>query len=469
MPDIRYICLSDLHFGAYNSLFTTVTRDGIIKPERPTETLIKFLNILEYIINLTNKKRKARLILNGDIFELALANTNQAVMAFDSFINLLYEDKRSEIFSDKVIFIAGNHDHHLWETARERQYLEYISKIEPGVFIEPPWHHTKMINPSPLKSRFITTLMQRHKNLKNGRALAVYPNLALVNRNTKKYIVITHGHFTEPIYTLMSSLVSILLKSKSFPETIDEIEKENFAWIDFFWSVLGRSGKVGEGIGIIYDMLQDDNSINYLINNIIFHFVNKTEIPDSVSNMFKPVITYFLTKTISNIANSERGLNSDALGEKSQSGLYSYINGPLKLQFLQENNFELPKKMDLIFGHTHKPFAKVYSGFEKFGYPNDIGIYNTGGWVIDTIAPQKQVGGAITLIDEDKNIVLLRFFKESNLKFKLESTDENPQNPLLKKLQEKLDFTSDIFLGFLETLGKEIDFKRDVIQFRIKK
>jgi len=467
MSDIRYICLSDLHFGAYNSLFTYVTRDGIVKPERTTETLINFLNILEHIINLTNKKKKARFILNGDIFELALANTNQAVMAFDSFINLAYIDNRKEFFSDKVIFIAGNHDHHLWETARERQYLDYISKVEPGTFIEPPWHHTKMIRPFPLKSRFITTIMQRHKNLKDARALAVYPNLTLINRGTEKYVVITHGHFTEPIYTLMSNLISILLKSKSFPETIDEIEKENFAWIDFFWSVLGRSGKVGEGIGIIYDMLQNEKSINYLVNNLVLHFVNKTEIPDSVSNMFNPVITYFLTKTISNFASSERGLNSDTLGKESQKGLISYIKGPLKLQFLKENKSVLPQKMDFIFGHTHKPFARKYNGFEEFGYPDEIGIYNTGGWVIDTIQPQEQVGGAITLIDEDKNVVLLKFFKETNLKFVLESTDGQSQNPLLIKLQDKLNFNSSIFIQFLETLSKEIEIKRNIIQYRI--
>jgi hypothetical protein len=324
-----------------------------------------------------------------------------------------------------------------------------------------------MIKPSPLKSRFITTIMQRHKNLKDARALAIYPNLTLINRDTKKYVVITHGHFTEPIYTLMSNLISILLKSKSFPETIDEIEKENFAWIDFFWSVLGRSGKVGEGIGIIYDMLQNEKSINYLVNNLVLHFVNKTEIPDSVSNMFKPVITYFLTKTISNFASSERGLNSDTLGKESQKGLISYIKGPLKLQFLKENKSVLPQKMDFIFGHTHKPFARKYNGFEEFGYPDEIGIYNTGGWVIDTIQPQEQVGGAITLIDEDKNIVLLKFFKETNLKFVLESTDGQSQNPLLIKLQDKLNFNSSIFIQFLETLSKEIEIKRNIIQYRI--
>jgi hypothetical protein len=77
------------------------------------------------------------------------------------------------------------------------------------------------------------------------------------------------------------------------------------------------------------------------------------------------------------------------------------------------------------------------------------------------------VGGAITLIDEDKNVVLLKFFKETNLKFVLESTDGQSQNPLLIKLQDKLNFNSSIFIQFLETLSKEIEIKRNIIQYRI--
>ena len=205
MPEIQYICISDLHFGAYNSLLTHTSDDGKLDARKKSDVLIHLINVMEEIISITNKKRKAKFILNGDIFELALANTNEAVMTFDSFLSLTYTKNRKEIFSDKLIYIPGNHDHHLWETARERQYLEYMLKLEPGAYIELPWHHTKMIKPNPLKSRFITTLMQRHKNLKEGRAMTVYPNLTLVNRETEKYVVISHGHFIENIYYLMSN------------------------------------------------------------------------------------------------------------------------------------------------------------------------------------------------------------------------------------------------------------------------
>ncbi|MBP7282789.1 MAG: metallophosphoesterase [Leptospiraceae bacterium] len=467
MPDIQFICLSDLHFGSYNSLLTYTSQEGKLDVGKNSEVLVQLLNVLEEIIGSVNKKRKAKFILNGDIFELALANTNEAVMTFDSFLSLAYTKKRKEIFSDKMIYIPGNHDHHLWETARERQYLEYMIKRAPGEFIELPWHHTKMIKPNPLKSRFITTLIQRHKNLSEGRAMTVYPNLTLVNREKEKYIVITHGHFIESIYYLMSNLQSILLNSKSFPETIDQIERENFAWIDFFWSVLGRSGEVGTNIGLMYDMLQDEKALNDLANNLVTYLMNRGDFPGSLQNMLKPIVGYILTKVVSQIAINERGLTDDILGKDARQGLFAYINGPLKLQFLSENNNTLPKEMNFIFGHTHKPFCKKEVGFEESGYPKEIGIMNTGGWVIDTVEPQKQVGGAITLIDEDKNVVLLRLYNETNLEIKLESSEL--ENPLYKKLSEKLNLKSKTFTEFTKSIDLGIQNKRTVIKNRISK
>ena len=467
MSEIQYICLSDLHFGAYNSLLTYTSSEGKLDAIKKSEVLIHFLNILEEIISKVNKKRKAKFIFNGDIFELALANTNEAVMTFDSFLELAYTKNRKDLFSSKIIFIPGNHDHHLWETARERQYLEYMTKLSPGEFIEPPWHHTKMIKPSPLKSRFITILMQRHKNLRDGRAMTVYPNLTLVNRESEKYIVISHGHFVENIYYLMSNLQSILLNSKSFPETIDQIERENFAWIDFFWSVLGRSGEVGTSIGIMYDMLQDEKALNELSNNLVSYLLKRGDFPGSLQNMLKPIVGYILTKVVSQIAVNERGLTDDILGKDAREGLRSYIKGPLKLQFMLENKNKLPHKMNFVFGHTHKPFCELDSGFSESGYPNEIEIMNIGGWVIDTVLPQKQVGGAITLIDEDKNIVLLRLFNEEDLEIKLETTDK--ENPLYKKLVEKIDFKSKTFIDFTKSIEQGIQNKRMVIKNRISK
>lgn len=467
MSDIRYICISDLHFGAYNSLLTGTDEKGFSDHSSDSPVLEHLLRIIENVVGSVNRKKRARFILNGDIFELALANTNEAVMSFDSYLRLCFTKTRKEIFSDKLIFVPGNHDHHLWETARERQYLDYMTKFEPRDFISPPWHHTRMLKPKPLKSRFISTVMKRHKLLKSGRALTVYPNLCLVNQDLKKYTVITHGHFIESMYFLMSNLSSVLLNSESFPETTDDIEKENFAWIDFFWSMLGRSGNAGLRVGVMYDMLQDEKGIQRLASNLI-NYVMKTEKTSvSIQDFLKPAINFLLTKIITGIAVNERGLTDDLLGKGALEGMYSYINGPLRLQFLEENNSVLPNHMDFIFGHTHKPFCRFYSGFSDSGYPDQIAVYNTGGWVADTVIPQKQVGGAVSFIDEDLNIVLMRLYNENNFEIRFESCN-GEDNPLLEKLEAGIDLKSSLYYNFSRAVKEEIEKKRRIILSRIK-
>ncbi|MCB1189690.1 MAG: metallophosphoesterase [Leptospiraceae bacterium] len=468
MSEIEYICLSDLHLGAYNSLLTYTDKDAHTDPSKSSQGLLHLVKVLEKIITLVNKKKKARIILNGDIFELALANTNEAAMSFDVFLQSLFDSNKKQTFSDKFIYIPGNHDHHLWETARERQFLEYMEKIPPGKLINIPWHHTKMIKPTPLKSRFITTLIRRHKNLNKGRALVVYPNLCLVDRKTEKYVVITHGHFIESIYRLMSRLQSILLPGKTLPDTIDKIERENFAWIDFFWSVLGRSGGVGESIGIMYDMLQDQNSLEELANNLFTHLMKGGKIPPAFQSMLKPVLNFITAWFVGYIATHERGLTNELLGNDAKTGLSWYIECPLRLQFLQENKAGLPRNMTFVFGHTHKPFCEKSKAFLASGYPAEIGLMNTGGWVVDTIRPQPQFGGSAVLIDEEKNAVLVRLYNETNHKIRFESVDSSEKNPLLKKILDKVDVTSDVFRDFSEAMQEEIQLKRKVIQKRIE-
>ena len=66
-----------------------------------------------------------------------------------------------------------------------------------------------MIKPSPKNLDLSQYLCSGHNHLRDGRAMTVYPNLTLWNREIEKYIVISHGHFIENIYYLMSNLQSI--------------------------------------------------------------------------------------------------------------------------------------------------------------------------------------------------------------------------------------------------------------------
>ena len=177
MPDIRYVCLSDTHFGAANSLLTNLkNHSDEIDYLKPSPVLEKLVECLRHLIDQNNDKtKKPTLVLNGDILELALADDHDAAMTFERFIDLIMDYDR-EMFA-QIIYSPGNHDHHLWETARESQYVDFISSKEPakvpgefqfrfpwGSELKTPWHTTHMFD-DPARAYFLTALIQRRSNL----------------------------------------------------------------------------------------------------------------------------------------------------------------------------------------------------------------------------------------------------------------------------------------------------------------
>lgn len=127
MAGIRYVCISDLHLGASNSILTSESMGGA--PGCTAQPLELLASCLRTIAG----RDRPQLVINGDI-----------------------------------VFLAGNHDHHLWEGARETWYREALG----------------------------------------------------------------------------------------------------FAWIDFFWSTLGRSGAAGADIFLIYDKLHDLNALKQLMGGL---------------------------------------------------------------------------------------------------------------------------------------------------------------------------------------------------------
>ena len=160
MSDIRYVCLSDLHLGAENSLLTRlVTAPGSqtyprADPAKPSEVMVQLVNCLRAVISRNQGAQKPTLVLNGDALELALADFNGAIMVFERFMELTMKPGQ-ELFDRTIYYNPGNHDHHVWETARETQYVEkYLSGTSWGTALDPPWHTTNMMlgeyRPGPL-------------------------------------------------------------------------------------------------------------------------------------------------------------------------------------------------------------------------------------------------------------------------------------------------------------------------------
>jgi predicted phosphodiesterase len=383
MPDIRYICASDLHLGADNSLLTHLgSKIGEVDPHQRSEVLEGLANCLRELVRHNKGLTKPTLILNGDLLELALAEDNIALMAFERFVELMFPSNGEQLIDTKIIFIPGNHDHHLWETARETQYVEFLQgkrNRKPHGDLPSPWHTTKMLTPDLVDSYLLNAVIRRHSHLtERGAHVGIaYPNLCLLNDDESKSVIFSHGHFVESIYTLMTTIGDFVFPRRKAPEQIWNIETENFAWIDFFWSAMGRSGEVGKDIERMYDMLLVPEARSRLIDQLVCaggqHWFRRwPRLGERLALLFAPIIS----RALERVGVFEKTQVGNVLTQDARQGLKAYIEGPLATQILTEYRRPIQAQTTFVFGHTHKPFSASLN-FSNF--PRAVSVYPTPG------------------------------------------------------------------------------------------
>jgi hypothetical protein len=236
---ISYVCLSDLHFGARTSLLTNLAGDRDPSATQPFSVDATFPSpVLEGVIDGIRRRINEagggtpRLVLLGDLLELALCQDDVAIEAFTRFIEIAFPATGSAIFASELWFVPGNHDHHLWEGARESQYATYLSQLSSGELPNPPWHVTRMCTDRDVyavQSGVLNAVVRRAAPGHRLGVRVIYPNLALESAGDR-LVVLHHGHFTEAIYTLMTTLRTLAFPDRAAPQETWDIESDNFAW-----------------------------------------------------------------------------------------------------------------------------------------------------------------------------------------------------------------------------------------------
>jgi len=411
MPDIRYVCLSDMHLGADNSVLTAI-KPGSIETDTSQASVVlsQLVRCLRELIARNEGAEKPTLILNGDILEMALTDVNKAAMVFERFIELVFPQDGEALFNKHILYFPGNHDHHIWESARETQYLHYICGLQPGAAIDAPDHTTRMFNPNLVREPFLTGLLQVYPHLQDATVNIAYPNYALLNDDGQKCVIFSHGHYVESIYSLMTSLNTMVFPTRKRPTTVRELEAENFAWIDFFWSTLGRSGDVGQDIGLFYAKLQDNKQVEKLIANFITTWLAHTNQSRLLEGIEARGLEWVVNYIFNKLHPLEKQRTEQALSADAMRGLQWFAQGVLLEQLNRETNQNIPADITFLFGHTHKPFQQEMS-FR--GYPAPFRVYNTGGWVVDTINISPLHGAAVLLIDETLDVLSLRMYNQA--------------------------------------------------------
>ena len=422
MTNIRYVCLSDMHFGAANSVLTELDNNQTtVDPNATSPMLNALVAALTALIGSNDKGTpKPTLILNGDILELALATDNVAYMAFERFLDLIFPKRGDALFDRVVHYLPGNHDHHLWETARELQYSTLINRREPDESLPIPWHATRLYpddDPRAVESEVLNRVAARRHSGHDVRFRVSYPNLGLRCTHNDTTVVVHHGHFVESMYMLMSTLRQMILPQPRSPVDVWDLEAENFAWIDFFWSTLGRSGEVGTDVALIYDMLQSDDAIKKLARNLATGVAAKTPRKGWTRSRWltRVALKLLIQRVALKLANSERSTPGETLSANAQRGLDTFLQGPVVRQLCSEAGPQTParpERVKFVFGHTHKPFSQSRT---VVGLGNTVHVFNSGGWVVDTLVAEPRHGASIVLIDDALEIASVCLYRQETV------------------------------------------------------
>jgi UDP-2,3-diacylglucosamine pyrophosphatase LpxH len=472
MPDICYVCLSDMHFGADNSLMTCMKAgDAEGDPTQASTVVISLVECLRDLISKNENSKKPKLILNGDILELALTTDNRAAMAFERFLELIMPPGQEPLFDSTIFYLPGNHDHHLWETAREAQYSHYISGIKRGVYLDNPWHTTSSFieEREPLPAVFLNTLGSRVRGTDDITFATAYPNFGLLRDDREKCVLFHHGHFTESIYLMMSTLKTMIFPDRRVPTQVWDVETENFAWIDFFWSTMGRSGEVGEDVELVYDKMLDPGAFDQVLQNLARSLVDRFMMPFWSRWIGRRAMTWGLEKTAGRYADQERLQPTTPLSEEGQQGLRSYIEGPLLEQIKAERKETVPPEVTFVFGHTHKPYEQV---IQSDKYLKPLEVYNCGGWVVDAMQPTPVTGGAAVLVDENLEVASVRLYNEAtdpkDYSVKVQAATPG-SNVFSQRIGSLVDPSHGVWKEFSKETAEAVSIRRENLRAHVKR
>lgn len=406
---IAQIVLSDLHLGARDSLLTHVNDSDEIA-DGPSEVLAAFANGLRETLR---ERPKPQLVLLGDALDLGLSPFGDVSKSFLQLIDAFFPEGGHEVFRREIVYIAGNHDHHIWRMAQDHGF---IASLQAGDIPGDLEYVTSITGPPAHRCRLMESLIAHRPHMAGATVSIAYPNWGLADGNTGRAVVMHHGHYLDGMYRALSSLRGFLENGEAQPETMQQLEAENGPWIDFLWSDLGSAGEIGGEAGSLYaTMLSAGASHDFaesIARRITGGLNSKLGINPKMQLKYgitlDNLIRASVDLTAGRAAERQRDGYGHVLGEAEIENIGWYLGTPVANQ-LREELGELPRELGFVFGHTHKPFQDELM---VEGYTLPVGVFNTGGWVLDEPTLMPVQGCSAVLVSDDLEVASLRLFND---------------------------------------------------------
>ena len=405
---IRHVILSDCHLGARESLLTHVHGDGAIA-DGPSHVLAAFANGLRETLG----DQKPQLVLLGDALDLGLSPFGDVSKSFLQLLDAFFPEGGAEVFEREIIYVAGNHDHHLWRMAQDHCFVNALANGELPNDLEAV---TTIFGTPAHRCRLMESLIAHRPHLHGASVRIAYPNWGLSDAATGRAVVMHHGHYLDGMYRALSNMRGFLEGSDPLPATMRQLEQENGPWIDFLWSDLGSAGDIGDEAGTLYNVMLSAGASHDFAESLSRRITGglhsklgiNPKMPLKYGVTLDNLIRAAVDLTAGRAAERQRFGYSHVLGEEEVEDLGWYLGTPLASEMLAELG-EMPRELSFIFGHTHKPFQDELS---VAGYDLPVGVFNTGGWVLDEPTLMPVQGCAAMLVSDDLEVASLRLFND---------------------------------------------------------
>lgn len=392
---LKYIVISDLHLGEKDSLFTSGKKEDFRLLEIFSECLAQLQQSFD-------SDELPILVLNGDILGLSFSSYQESLTGFQQLLSALTITHR---VCQKIAYIPGNHDHQIWQQATEDAYRAALinRKINDPI---PKIRHSSSPNfDEGNKSDFFDAFTQNIKDFDTDIKL-LYPNMVIKpNENGDPYVIIHHGHYAESTYHFISNSLKALYPRNQLPQTVEALEADNGAWINFAFSELGRSGHAGKTFERLMNTLSSEKLLHKEVNLLASNVASALDYPFIPFHWAETFLSKQLIFNIASKIRSERYQDETVCSEAAMNGLTNYLD-QYCVGTLEDEGW-VGEATTLIWSHTHKPFNRTIctSAFDQ------LKVMNTGGWVVpDGI--KKTHGGSIILINQNNEVQELRIWND---------------------------------------------------------
>lgn len=405
---IAHIVLSDIHLGARDSIMTHLGGHEEIV-DGPSEVMSAFASGMRATLGDT----KPQLVLLGDALDLGLSPFGDVSKSFLQLLDAFYPKGGEDLFAREIIYIAGNHDHHLWRIAQDQGFLD---AVELGEIPRDLASTSRIFGTPSRRCRLMESLLKHRPHLADASVRIAYPNWGIADKDRSRAVVMHHGHYLDGMYRALSNMRGFLEGTEPRPATMQQLEQENGPWIDFLWSDLGSAGEVGNEVGSLYEtMLSAGASHDFaesLGRRITGGLHSKLGINPKMELKYGITLDNLIRAgvdlTAGRAAERQRDGHGHVLGADEIDDIGWYLGGPVALEMEEELGFK-PREVNFIFGHTHKPFQDdlMVDGFEL-----PVGVFNTGGWVLDEPTLMPVQGCAAMLVSDELEVASLRLFND---------------------------------------------------------